>query len=94
MDDPLPVETKQLQAISWDCNPHSLGPGSVPGEAIRVHLGAVIAAYMMIMRTSPGPNHKLFLWKMEHMAQENPRYSQPAAPEYTQAPPPFFLQQL
>jgi len=27
---------------------------------------------------------------MEHMAQENPSYSQPVAPEYTQAPPPFF----
>ena len=27
---------------------------------------------------------------MEHMAQENPGYSQPAAPEYTQAPRLFF----
>lgn len=42
-------------------NPLRLGPGSVPGETVRVHLGAVIASYMTIMRTSLGPNHKLFL---------------------------------
>lgn len=79
------METEQLKTISQDCNPLRLGPGSVPGEMVRVHLGAVIASYMTIMRTSLGPNHKLFLWKMEQMVQKNRSCSQPAAPEYTEA---------